>query len=309
MNKLEAGPVHCIVTPFKEDMSIDFASLENYLQYSMDAGANKFYVMAYNSRFSELSWDEIKILNKFVTKYVKEEDSSNFVIVADPLHCSTAISLEFTQEAEDYGADMISLIFREKFYKNEQILEHFKYIDKESTLPILIHEMPLTAGHGGLVVNWPIELLDNLADIESVKAIKEDAKNDDYSLEVINTLKDRLSIVISGGGKRQWMQFEKFGCQNWLNGIGIFEPKLAVIFWNSWVNNNKEYCMSLVEDVEVPFFDKIVPKFGWHITIKAALEAVGHFPRTERLPMFPLNNEEFDYFKKEFGKINYQKYL
>ena len=105
------------------------------------------------------------------------------------------------------------------------------------------------------------------------------------------------------------MQFEKFGCQNWLNGIGIFEPKLAVNFWNSWVNNNKEYCMSLVEDVEVPFFDKIVPKFGWHITIKAALEAVGHFPRTERLPMFPLNNEEFDYFKKEFGKINYQKYL
>ena len=201
LNKLEAGPVHCIVTPFKEDMSIDFASLENYLQYSMDAGANKFYVMAYNSRFSELSWDEIKILNKFVTKFVKEEDSSNFVIVADPLHCSTAISLEFTQEAEDYGADMISLIFREKFYKNEQILEHFKYIDKESTLPILIHEMPLTAGHGGLVVNWPIELLDNLADIESVKAIKEDAKNDDYSLEVINTLKDRLSIVISGGEK------------------------------------------------------------------------------------------------------------
>ena len=78
MNKLEAGPVHCIVTPFKEDMSIDFASLENYLQYSMDAGANKFYVMAYNSRFSELSWDEIKTLNKFVTKFVKEEDSSNF---------------------------------------------------------------------------------------------------------------------------------------------------------------------------------------------------------------------------------------
>ena len=36
--------------------------------------------------------------------------------------------------------------------------------------------MPLTAGHGGLVVNWPIELLDNLADIESVKAIKRRCK-------------------------------------------------------------------------------------------------------------------------------------
>ena len=96
---------------------------------------------------------------------------------------------------------------------------------------ILIHEMPFISGHGGHTINWPISLLDKLADIPNIIAIKEDAKNDDYSHEVIRTIKDRLSIIISGGGKRQWLQFADQGCQAWLNGIGVFEPKLAILFW------------------------------------------------------------------------------
>ena len=40
--------------------------------------------MAYNSRFSELSWDEIKELNRFVVEAVKKMDKNNIVIVGDP---------------------------------------------------------------------------------------------------------------------------------------------------------------------------------------------------------------------------------
>ena len=51
--------------------------------------------MAYNSRFSELSWDEIKQLNHFVVKKVKNLNSSNIVIVADPIHCLQKYLLSF----------------------------------------------------------------------------------------------------------------------------------------------------------------------------------------------------------------------
>tara|TARA_A100001011_G_C14248055_1_gene816522 strand:+ start:60 stop:1007 length:948 start_codon:yes stop_codon:yes gene_type:complete len=310
MSKLKPGPVYSIVTPFQKDLSIDFGKLEEYINYAHDAGAEQFYVMGYNSRFSELSWDEIKNLNKFVTETIKNLNSNNFVIVADPLHCPSTVSLEFTQEAEDYGADMISLIFREKFYSNEQVLAHFKYITDNSSLPILIHEMPFISGLGGHTVNWPIELLNQLADFNNIQAIKEDAKKDEYSKEVISTIRDRLSIVISGGGKRQWMQFAEDGCQNWLNGIGVFEPKLAVNFWKAWENNDRQFCDNLVNDIEVPFFNtNLVKKYGWHLSIRAALEIVGHFPRTERLPMLPINEDQFTLFKSEFEKIDYKKYL
>ena len=48
---------------------------------------------------------------------------------------------------------------------------------------------------------------------------------------------------------------------------------------------------------------------GAFAAIKAALEAVGHFDRTERLPMLPINDTEYGFFKKEFEKINYKKFL
>ena len=309
MSKLKPGPVYSIVTPFQKDLSIDFEKLEEYINYAYAAGAEQFYVMGYNSRFSELSWDEIKNLNKFVTKTIKNLNSNNFIIVADPLHCPSTVSLEFTQEAEDYGADMISLIFREKFYSNEQVLAHFKYITDNSSTPILIHEMPFISGLGGHTVNWPVELINQLADFDNIQAIKEDAKKDEYSKEVISKIRDRLSIVISGGGKRQWMQFAEEGCQNWLNGIGVFEPKLAVNFWKAWENRDRQFCDKLVNDVEVPFFTNLVKKYGWHLSIRAALEIAGHFPRTERLPMLPINDDQFVSFKSEFEKIDYKKYL
>ena len=55
--------------------------------------------MAYNSRYSELSWEEIKELNYFVASKVKKLNKSNIVIVADPLHCSTKY-LRFCNHAE-----------------------------------------------------------------------------------------------------------------------------------------------------------------------------------------------------------------
>ena len=309
MSNLQPGPVFSIVTPFNNDLEIDFDALEAYISNAYKSGATQFYVMGYNSRFHELSWDEIKILNHNVTKIVKNLNKNNLVIVADPLHCPTDISVEFAVEAKKSGADMISLIFREKFYSNVQVIEHFNYIDKRSDINILIHEMPFISGLGGHTVNWPVDLLDQLADLDSITAIKEDAKNDDYSHEVIKKIKDRVSIVISGGGKRQWMQFADLGCQNWLNGIGVFEPKLAVNFWKAWNQNDMEFCNNMINDVEIPFFSELVSKFGWHLTIKAALEVVGHFPRTERLPMLPINEDDFNLFKREFNKIKYKQFL
>ena len=309
MSNLQPGPVFSIVTPFNNDLEIDFDALEAYISNAYKSGATQFYVMGYNSRFHELSWDEIKILNHNVTKIVKNLNKNNLVIVADPVHCPTDISVEFAVEAKKSGADMISLIFREKFYSNDQVIEHFNYIDKRSDINILIHEMPFISGLGGHTVNWPVDLLDQLADLDSITAIKEDAKNDDYSHEVIKKIKDRVSIVISGGGKRQWMQFADLGCQNWLNGIGVFEPKLAVNFWKAWNQNDMEFCNNMINDVEIPFFSELVSKFGWHLTIKAALEVVGHFPRTERLPMLPINEDDFNLFKREFNKIKYKQFL
>lgn len=304
MNKYEKlkskinGPVFSIVTPFLEDESIDFDSLGNYVEKVHDAGGTIFFVMGYNSRFSQLSWDEIKSVNEFVTKKVKALNSSHIVIVADPLHCSTKISIEFAKHAEEIGADIISLIVRERFYSEDQIFNHYKMIADNSNIGILIHEMPFLNGFGGPPVNWPISLLDKLVDLEHVVAIKEDAKDDEYSTKVINKIKNRAAIVISGGGKGQWLRFTDIGCQAWLNGIGVFEPRLSTLFWKYYNEGNKEGYMRIVDEVETPYFERGLKRHSWHLSIKAALESMGLMNRKDRMPLMELSKDKADEIKE-----------
>jgi 4-hydroxy-tetrahydrodipicolinate synthase len=286
------GPVFSVITPFKKDNhTIDFSVLEAYLNLIYNSGGRIFYVMGYNSRFSQLSWDEIKVLNTFVTKVVKAFGSDTLVIVADPLHCPTSVSMDFCQHAEDVGADMISMIFREKIYSNEQVFTHYRMCAESTSIGVLIHEMPLISGLGGHTVNWPVELLDQLAELPNIIAIKEDAKDDEYSREVITTIKDRMSIIISGGGKRQWLQFSEIGCHSWLNGIGVFEPALAICFYNAYLSGRQDVVDRIISEIEIPFFGKCVAKYGWHLAIRSALEARGVMPRNERMPMMALGQK------------------
>ena len=56
-----------------------------------------------------------------MVSYVKKLGDDTIAIVADPLHCSTKVSSDFCKHAEDIGADIISLIFR------ENIIQIYKY--------------------------------------------------------------------------------------------------------------------------------------------------------------------------------------
>jgi 4-hydroxy-tetrahydrodipicolinate synthase len=293
LSKKIHGPVYSILTPFKEGDAIDWFALENYLTRAYNEGARNFFLMGYNSRFSQLSWEEIKVLSQFVVQKVKSLDPNNICIVADPLHCSTKVTIDFCQHAESIGADVISLIVREKFYSNDQMISHFRMVSEESAIPILVHEMPFLNGYGGPVVNYDLDLLDQLADMEHVVAIKEDAKDDEYSAQVINKIKDRVAIVISGGGKRQWLRFADIGCQSWLNGVGVFRPYLAANFYRAYQNGDMDYCNNLIEDIEVPFFENGVKKFGWHLTIKAAMQHQGWFHRRDRMPLKELSDTDY----------------
>lgn len=309
MNHLEGlrerihGPVFSIVTPFLEDGRIDFGRLEAYIGRIYSSGGRIFYVMAYNSRFSELSWPEIKQLNEFVVTRVKEQGPDTTAIVADPLHCPTSVSQEFCSHAEAIGADLISLIFREKFYTNEQVIAHYRACASATDIGLLVHEMPFISGLGGHTVKWPLDLLDAIADIDRVVAIKEDAKEDHYTAEVISLIKDRLSIVLSGGGKRQWLRFADAGCQAWLNGIGVFEPRIPGLFYDAYLSGDDPTIRRVIDEVEIPFFEEIVHRFGWHLGIKAALEVRGIMLRAERLPMLPVPDSVMPSVEASMGRI------
>ena len=287
-NKLH-GPVFPIVTPFTKTGGLDFDSLKGYLDYLYEGGARNFYVMAYNSRFGVLTDQEIMTLNRVTTEHIKNKDQGCVVIIGDPIHCSTDQSIKFAKEGKEFGADVISLLYKEKVYFDDQIYQHFQAVAAASDIGLLIHEMKLDNGIPGKppLVHWPLEVLDKISNIPSVVAIKEDAKEDQYTDDVFNLLKDRISIITSGNGKKQWLQFAKKGCHGWLTGTASFDPRIAIKFYEHYNNGNLDKCQEIINKIEIPF-DNVKNKYGWHLGIKSAMEAVGVMKRDERMPLIKL---------------------
>jgi len=305
MNKLDKirnrikGPAFAIITPFTEcGKHVDWAAVREYVKFLYEGGAKVFYVMAYNSRFSLLSDNEIMTLNEVVTETVRSfDDDECVVIVADPLHCSTDTTIEFAKHAERIGADVISLIFRERVYFDDQVYNHFKKVSENCNIGILIHEMPLTNGIPGQsrTIDWSLDLLDRIADLENVIAIKEDAKKDEYTKQVSELLCDRLAVITSGYGMKQWMKFATTA-HAWLSGSGGFNPAIEVDWYTAWKNQDLEKCNEIIENVELPF-GEIAKTFGWHLGIKTAMDIMGVMSRIERMPLQQLPDDSFNKLK------------
>ena len=121
------GPIFTIYTPFVEDKSsINFEQLENYINFLFNNGVSIFYVMPYNSRYSQLRESEIFELNKFCIKTVKNLSKENLIIVSDSIHGPTSLSIDYAIEEKKNGADIFASIVREKYFDDKQILSLYE---------------------------------------------------------------------------------------------------------------------------------------------------------------------------------------
>lgn len=285
------GCVYTIFTPFDAQENVDYAALEKYLTHIYRTGGRKFYAMAYNSRYSQLTHAEILELNAFCIRTVKKLDPKNIVIVGDPIHCSTKETITFTQAAKDEGADLISLLVREKYFSDEQIIEHYADVGRATGMGILVHEMPFLSGFNGTQMHWPLSLFKALPKVPEIVALKEDAK-DFKTTCVALELEPRIRVVIAGR-KSTFMAYRPHGARAYLNGISMLDARIGEAFWAAYEGDDQATIKKILEKLEAPFFDKCAAKYGWHRTNKALLQAAGFMHRRDRMPLKHLNDAEY----------------
>ncbi len=298
------GPIFSIITPFDKKGKIDYYALKNYLHYLYSKGARNFYVMVYNSRLSLLTEKEIKEINLFCIKLVKKLNKENIIICAEPYHCSTEQSIKYVNYFKKNGADIVSLIFGEKYYSDKQLFSHFKKVHDKTNCFLLLHQQIL---ENGISINptfvfYSLDVLKKISKLSRFIAMKEDAKNDFYTKQICKKLSKKMTIITSGGGKRQWLKAERFGCTSWLSGVSNLNPKIAIDFYNFYKLKQTKKMNLIIKNIEDPFF-KIKNKYGWHLTIKAFLELNKNFKRYERSPLKEIDKNEMSKCKKVFVQI------
>ena len=190
-----------LITPFKEDGSVDYDALKRLVQYQLDNGADFFCILATTGETPTLTAEEKKRIKDLVVEVVKGK-------VPIAIGCggfNTAAVVEELKTGDFKGIDGILSVC--PYYNKpsqEGLYQHFKAIAAATELPVILYNVPGRTG-----VNMTAETTVRLArDCRNIVAIKEASGKLEQVDEIIKN-KPRDFDVISVIGNALPKEFSK----------------------------------------------------------------------------------------------------
>lgn len=192
MSKAEIahGIIAAMVTPMDEDGNINFDELRNQVDRQINAGISGVFTLGTNGEGYILNHDEkLKVMRAVI------EEADHRVPVYVGTGCvSTEETIELSMQAEDLGADALSVI-TPWFAKasQEDLYEHYKKLNDHVHIPILLYNIPARTGNA-----LAPQTVARLADLPNIKGVKDSSGNFDNILQYIELTRGKDFNVISG---------------------------------------------------------------------------------------------------------------
>jgi 4-hydroxy-tetrahydrodipicolinate synthase len=267
-----------IVTPFKNDFSIDFAALGRVVNHVISGGVNYIVVMGTTGESATLTKDE----KKAIISYVVEVNAERVPIVVGIGDNSTQEVINCIRHTNFTGVDGILSVAPYYNKPNQRgLFQHFKAIATCSPIPVIMYNVP-----GRTCSNITSETCIELAnECENIVAIKEASGDMAQIMRIIKGKPDNFS-VISGD---DMMTIPIIAC----GGSGIisvlanaFPAATSELVSNAMKSNYKsarEIQLRYLEMIELLFID------GNPSGVKAMLSIMDLCQNYLRLPLVPVN--------------------
>jgi 4-hydroxy-tetrahydrodipicolinate synthase len=178
-----------LVTPFKEDLSVDYKAAVALAVRLTSEGCDGIVTSGTTGESPTLTVEEkLRLLAE-----VKEAAGAGTRVWAGTGGYNTRESVELTRLAEETGADGILAVT--PYYNKpsqEGLYRHFKAISEETSLPIMLYNVPGRTG-----VNMLPETVLRLSEHENIVAVKEASGNLDQASAIVAGCPDSF-YVFSG---------------------------------------------------------------------------------------------------------------
>lgn len=307
MKPFLTGPVFPIPIPFLESEAVDLDSLRSYSEYLIDGGAENLLVTVGTSRFNLLTREEMQSVNKTVAGS-KRGDVKVIVSGPGPNTGSTAENIEFANVASDIGADAIIVVYPERWYGDDALVEFFHRIADKSSIPVWVHAVPMRDGFGGVhaVKCFEPAMLARVVEHENIVGVKEENGKREMFEEILSSLQDKVAVIGAGGAMRRFMKDRPLGSTNYLVGTESLVPQLGTDFFGAMMAGDQDRAERIAVENEDPFFETAV-RYGWHRSLKESLHILGLMPHHERHPFTRVEEEGQIELKKIIEQIGWEK--
>ena len=173
-----------LVTPFKEDLSVDYDQLEKFIDFQIDNGTDSIVICGTSGEASTMSHDEqIEV----VSACVSHVNGRVPVIAGAGANC-TEEALNLAKRSEKVGADALLVVTPQKGLE-----EYYATVGNSVDVPIIMYNVP---GRTGTNIQ-PATAVKIAKSVDNIVAIKE-ASGDIGQVATLAALADGCLDIYSG---------------------------------------------------------------------------------------------------------------
>jgi 4-hydroxy-tetrahydrodipicolinate synthase len=281
-----------IVTPFKNDLSIDFAALGRVVNHIIAGGVNYLVVMGTTGESVTLSREE----KKAVMSYVAEVTDNRVPLVLGIGGNNTQEVINEIRHMNLSGVDGILSVAPYYNKPNQRgLFQHFKAIATSSPVPVILYNVP-----GRTCSNISSDTCLELAtECENIVAIKEASGDMAQIMRIIRGKPDNFSVI--SGDDMLTIPIIAAGGSGIISVLANAFPAATSELVNFALKSNfkpaREIQLRYLEMIELLFID------GNPAGVKAMLSLMNICQNTLRLPLLPVNRTILTRIQKAMDEV------
>lgn len=286
LKQILRGSGVAIVTPFKKDFSIDYAALENIINYLIEGGINYIVTLGTTGETPTLSAEE----QKEIIHFTYEKVNGRIPVVVGIGSNSTQSVI---QNIQSYPLDQAAAVLSASPYYNkpsqEGIFLHYKAIAEASPKPVLIYNVPHRTGKN-VEASTILRLANEVPNIQGVKEASGDFA------QFAKILKDAPeNFLVTSGEDNIIIPQIAMGMQGVISVMGNFYPKEISSIVNLCLDNNFAEAVkinnTLIEACDLMFCENNPAG------VKAFMHEKKLLENTLRLPLVSLSEPNYNKVK------------
>ena len=274
------GVMGPMVTPFKQDETLDIEGFETNVRAHLAAGLDGLLVAGSTGEAALLGDDERRVLTE-VARSIMPEDKTLLVGTGAE---STKHCIERCRDAAKAGADAV-LVVAPHYYSSsmsaEAVKAHYQRVADKSPVPVLLYNIPKYMHY-----RLEPELIADLSRHGNIRGMKDSAGDMTIFARYCESNSDTFDVMTGHGGT--FATALKLGGRGGILAVALFAADLAVEVWRAH-NEGRSADADAAQKPLVPLAAEIVARMGVP-GVKAAMERIGLRGGHVRLPLLPVSN-------------------
>ncbi|MDJ1473262.1 4-hydroxy-tetrahydrodipicolinate synthase [Cytophagaceae bacterium DM2B3-1] len=273
MNTKFYGTGVALVTPFQEDLSVDFPALERLLEHTISGGVDYLVVMGTTGESATVT----KAERKEILNFVREYNAGRLPIVYGIGGNNTASLLDTIQETDFKDVDAI-LSVSPYYNKPTQrgIMAHYETVANASPVPVILYNVP-----GRTASNLTAASTLVLAQHKNIIGVKEASGDMSQGIEIA---RDKpADFLFLAGDDMLTVPMTTFGAKGVISVIANALPQLFTRMVNESLTGN--YTQAMPYLFQLSRINDLMYEEGNPVGVKSALKSLGICEDQVRLPL------------------------